>query len=461
MNTKNNSKESVKKVSAMNALISHISENEGKSLATMPRSKPFSIVDGTERECTSFDEDSELPGLYECAMPGLLGEIVKAACKNNEVNPVAVLVALLLRICVQLSEPFFKYGGVKQYCHINIAIVGNSTKSHYATSSDAVSRIFDEMPDKAQYLEGHLQNGENIIKAIAISPSANKHKNHEYADSGICDKRLLFVETEIRNALSYAKRPGSPLLETISGLHRNGCAEVMVKSGSISVKDAHVCILAHTRCIDFPLLRNDVKQSVDLASYFLWLSVDRLNSVPRPETMTDEDVLSFNVRIENLIREANKLGELKMSKPAWEMWSDIYPGLTDAKSGLAGSVVSRVELHTIRLALFYALVAGHKQITTKDLRSAHSFVVCASESASTIFKGSLLGNMRCMILCALHTAPEKELTRTEINRVFKGNKDADKISSALEYMEKENLIESEKQTSRVGRKTTIIRLVGR
>lgn len=418
-------------------------------------------VRGAEYLNVSFNEDTELPRLHEDTMPGIIGEIVLADCKDNEVDPMFVLLELLSHFGAHVSNPYTKYRGLNQHCHMNFVTVGNSSRAWVGTSSNTVSRIFDEILNKPQYLEGHLSTGENLLDAVRdhIPSSANNRGNHVALSPSTSDKRLLFCENEIRFAFDNAKRPGNSLLETVSGLFENGSAEITVKSGKISATGAYVSILARTSCTDFSALANDANQSGKLASHFLWFLVDRFKPVPRPKGMTDEEIQSFQKRIEKIIQAANRRESIEMSNTAWELWDKIYPALTKAEYGVAGSVVSRSEIHTIRLALLYALVAERNKITTKDLSAAYALVQYARESASIIFKGSLGNNMKDKILCALHVAPNHEMSRTEISGIFGRNVDSGHINLALETMKKSKQIEVEKKDSKIGRKKSIVKLV--
>ena len=409
----------------------------------------------------SYNEDTELPRLNEDTMPGILGDIVLADCKDNEVDPMSVLLDVLSHFGTHVSNPYIEYRGFNQHCHMNFATVGNSSRACVGTSSNTASRIFGKILDKPQYLEGHLSTGENLLNAVRdhIPSSANNRGNQVTLSPSTSDKRLLFRENEIRFAFANAKRPGNSLLETVSGLFKNGNAELTVNSGKISATAAHVSIFARTSCTDFSALTNDANQSGEFASHFLWFLVDRFKPVPRPKGMTDEEVESFRKRIERIILAANSLERIEMSNTAWVLWDKIYPALTKTEHGVAGIVVSRSEIHTIRLALLYALVAERKRILAKDLGAAFALVQYAQESASIIFKGDLRKNKDQKILCALHVAPNHEMSRTEISEIFGRNVDSGHIDLTLKMMEKSKLIEIEKKDSKIGRKKTIIRLV--
>ncbi len=416
-------------------------------------------VRGAEYQNVSFNEETELPSLHEDTMPGIFGEIVLSECKDNEVDPMYVLLDVLSRFGTHVSNPYIEFRGLNQHCHMNFATVGNSSRALVGTSSNTVGRIFDEILDKPHYLEGHLSTGENLLDSVRDqTPSSANNRGNQVALSPNTSNRLLFRENEIRFAFANAKSPGNSLLETVSGLFKNGSAELTVKSGKISATGAHVSIFASTSCTDISVLTNDAKQSGELASHFLWFLVDRFKPVPRPKGMTHEEVQSFRKRIERIIQAANRLERIEMSNTAWELWYKIYPALTKAEYGVAGSVVSRSEIHTIRLALLYALAAERKRILSKDLNAAFALVQYARESGSIIFKGSLGHNDKEKILCALHTADNQEMSLSEIiKKVFK-NKKGKCVRALLSELEKKNLVQLKKVPT-AGATKIIVKLV--
>jgi hypothetical protein len=457
---------SVKKPSCMSQGISYVGKRKAETvnrgtLSSVPLTR--AKTDSGQRDTLINVAPGFLPELPEAAMPGWIGEIVRAVCENSEVNPAAVLVSVLLNFAAMIDAPYIEYDGTKHHCRTNAVIIGQSSKSWKATSDAAVKRIFDGMPNQAQNIQSYMLTGESLIYAVGdgAHPLKNRHRNQLATAPGVSNKCLLFQEQEFRSALANAKRPGNSLSQIISGFFDYGCAKQVMKSGEISATGAHVVILARTCCLDYSLLRNDVQQSNGFASHFLWILFDRINLVPRPKSMPDSEVIRFRNIITECIQAANGLTEVKMSKPAAMLWSDIYPYLTHDVPGVTGAVLSRLEIHTIRIALIYALAAGRKKIQTQDLNAAYALVQYARESALYIFKGEANDNIKGKILCALHTAANQEMSRTEISsKVFNRNVDSDVIKDALNEMEKMNLIEV-KKVSGTGRQKTVYKLASR
>jgi len=377
-----------------------------------------------------------LPVLPDNVLPGWIGNVVRAVCSKSEAHSVAVLVNVLSQFAALLSEPFFEYDGIKHYCRLNSVIVGNSPKSWKARFVPDVARIFDGLRDKAIVVRGHMLSGENLIFEVnGVSKDCYAQKKQTVSEHEFSDKRLLFLEKEFRSALAYAKRPGNTLAPIVSDFFNYGCAEHPTKTEMVSTKGSHVVIHANTSCTDFSILRNDVQHSNGFASYFLWFLVDRPKLVPVPECLTNAEMESFQNTIENCIHKAKGLRSVVMSNKAKKLWSRIYPSLSNDVPGVAGSVVSRTEIHSIRLALIYALAAGHKEITTQDLRAARALVMYAHESALKVFNGNQSSdNIKARILYALRAATDHEMSRTDISGIFSRNVYSADIRSAIQEL---------------------------
>jgi len=436
-------------------------ENQNQKLGKLEKSVSQKRNSDSAEKGTSLSiETSVGPRLPDEAMPGWLGNCVRAVCKKSEVHPSSALIGILSRLASHVSSPFIEYGGAQHHCCINGVFVGNSPQSWRAMSFKDIDRIFDGMPNAVQKIQGNMLCGKSLIEAVRDNIRSYGPKDN--ATPGSVDKRLFFCEPEFRSALAHAKGPVNTLSQTISGLFNHGSASRNLKSGKISAKEAHVIVLAQTSCTDFSILRNEVKQSNGFASYFLWFLVDRPKEVPRPQGISDEEIRHFQGLIANRIRGAEGLTLVKMTRQAKKMWDNRYSGLTKNVPGVAGAVVSRFEIQAIRLAMLYAIVDGRKWIHKKDLLAACALLQYARESACIIFNGEQQGdNYMEKILCALNAAPNHELSRTEISGVFSRNAASADIDAALQRMTELEQVKIDQKESTTGRKKTIVRLVSK
>lgn len=438
-----------------------MAENQNHKLGKLKKSVSLKTGSDLADKGTSHSLDTTaLPLLPDKAMPGLLGDCVRAVCKTSEVHPSSALMGILSRFASHVSSPFIEYGGARHHCCINGVFVGNSPQSWRAMLFKDIDLIFDGIPNAVQKIQGNMLCGKSLIEPVRDNiPSYGPKGN---ASSVSNDKRLLFYEQEFRSALAHAKGPVNTLSQTISGLFNHGSASQNLKIGKISAQEAHVIVLAQTSCTNFSILRKEVEQSNGFASYFLWFLVDRPKEVPRPQGISDEELRHFQGLIANRIRGAEGLTLVKMTRQAKEMWDNRYSDLTKNVPGVVGVVVSRFEIQAIRLALLYAIVAGRKRIQTEDLRAAYALLQYARESACIIFNGEQQGdNYREKILCALNAAPNHELSRTQISGVFNRNAASADIDAALQRMTELEQVKIDQKESTTGRKKTIVRLISK
>ena len=89
-----------------------------------------------------------------------------------------------------------------------------------------------------------------------------------------------------------------------------------------------------------------------------------------------------------------------------------YPQLTQPLDGLAGHITARAEAHTIRLALLYALLDGHKQIRSEHLHAAPALWDYTSRSARWALGQATGDPLAEQLHAALIRAPDG-LTRTQ------------------------------------------------
>lgn len=438
-----------------------IVENQNQKLGKLEKSvSQKRNSDSAEKGTSPSIETSVVPRLPGEAMPGWLGDCVRAVCKKSEVHPASALMGILSRLASHVSSPYIEYGGAQHHCCINGVFVGNSPQSWRAMSFKDIDRIFDGMPNAVQMIQGNMLCGKSLIEAVQDNIRSYGPKDN--ATPGSVDKRLFFCEPEFRSALAHAKGPVNTLSQTISGFYNHGSASQALKSGKISATEAHVVVLAQTSTTDFSILRREVEHSNGFASYFLWFLVDRPKEVPRPQGISYEEIMHFQGLIVNRIRGAEGLTLVKMTRQAKEMWDNRYSDLTKNVPGVAGVVVSRFEIQAIRLALLYAIVDGRKRIQTEDLRAAYALLQYALESACIIFNSDKQGdNYMEKILCALNVAPNHELSRTEISGVFSRNAASADIDAALQRMAEMEQVKIDRKESTTGRKKTIVRLISK
>jgi len=403
-------------------------------------------------------EEEAWPVLPDDALPGWIGDFVKLACSNSEADPAAVLVTLLCRFAAEIQGPFINVGDSKHRGRTNAVIVGASSKSRKGTSAKPVEKLFSGIPNGARCTPGPLSTGEGLIYAVRDELEEYDRKKGELVvvDPGVTDKRMFVLDEEFAAALTCTRREGNTLSAVIRGFFDDGNAEPLTKSCRIKTTGAHVCIVTHITRLELTMLLNQVQMSNGFGNRFLWILAKRRKLVALPLPMPDDAVASFRSIIQSRIEVASSLKTFSMGREAGRIWVESYPDLTMDYQGVAGSVVNRSEAHGLRLALIYALAAGHSQIEVNDLNAALALVEYSRLSAFHIFGSAPEDKRKSKVLHALRTAGSKGLTVTEISGlVFKRHLKSHDLSRLLTDMENAKLIAINRFATGGAPKTTI------
>jgi hypothetical protein len=133
-----------------------------------------------------------------------------------------------------------------------------------------------------------------------------------------------------------------------------------------------------------------------------------------------------------------------LERRAAEAWATIYPHLSRERPGLLGSILSRAESQTTRLALIYALLDASHEIGITHLRAALAVWQYAEDSARLIFGDRLGDHVADEILMLLRSAPAG-VTRTEIVNHFARHVSAERLDAALRLLLREGLASPERR----------------
>ncbi len=336
--------------------------------------------------------------------------------------------------------------------------MGASSKARKGTSAKPVERLFSTIPTGARCTPGPLSSGEGLIYAVRDEVQEFDKKTQKYivVDSGVEDKRLFILDEEFAAALNCTKRDGNTLSAIIRGFYDDGNAEPLTKSARIKATGAHVVIVTHIVELELVSLLSQVQMSNGFGNRFLWIMARRQQLIALPMPMPDDKVDNFRNKVMDRIEQARSVKSVGMSIEATQLWRDSYPGLTMDYEGVAGSMVNRTEAHAIRLALIYALCAGHSQIEVDDLKAALALAEYSKQSAFKIF-GSAPGDKRkSKILEALKNADNNEMTVSEISaNVFNRHLKSDDLHRILNEMESSKLIVTEKESTGGAPKTKV------
>src|SRR5690606_13192972 len=101
---------------------------------------------------------------------------------------------------------------------------------------------------------------------------------------------------------------------------------------------------------------------------FLIVAVKRSKKLPFGGNLTIDRLLI--AQLQDAVNHAKAERPIQMSQDARALWARIYSQISDADTGLLGSITSRAEAQMVRLALIYALIDCSAEITVQHLASA-------------------------------------------------------------------------------------------
>ena len=206
------------------------------------------------------------------------------------------------------------------------------------------------------------------------------------------DKRLLLDEREFFQALAVMKREGN----IISRIVRDAwdCRPVianLTKHSPTRATGAFIALIGH-------ITGDELRQSLDhtsmangFANRFLFACVKRSKVLPFGGALVAEAIVKLGIKTLGKVEAARCRGEVTMSPAARQLWTEVYPRLSEGAPGLLGAITSRAEAQCVRLALIYALLDEADQIEQVHLEAALALWSFCEASARYIF-GDLTGD---------------------------------------------------------------------
>jgi hypothetical protein len=145
------------------------------------------------------------------------------------------------------------------------------------------------------------------------------------------------------------------------------------------------------------------------------------------------------------------MGEMVRDDEARALWREVYPDLSEGRSGLFGSLTARAEAQVTRLSLLYAALDESQQIRRVHLSAALAVWDYCRESVRYIFGDAVGDAVADTILRALRSSGP--LTKTAISKLFHRNQPARRIDDALTFLGKSLLAQRERFADTGGRPT--------
>jgi hypothetical protein len=383
-------------------------------------------------------KDPAWPTMRPEAYHGIAGQLVAAIEPHSESDPVATLIQFLTCFGNSVGKTkFYLAEATPHHTNLFVTLVGISSKGRKGTSFGHIRPVmtFCDADWVTNHLrdDGGLSSGEGLINVVRdpVEKWDPKEQQHYLADPGVEDKRLLLVEGEFASLLAAMERPGNTISPLIRKAWDDGNLSTLTRQSPLKATGAHISIIGHITNDELRARLTRTEMGNGFANRFLFMLVRRSKELPFGGNVDPAEIRRIGWSLSSMRSHAKEhSGRVNFSPAAAELWEAEYHDLSAAHPGLLGSITSRSEAQTVRLALIYALLDKSDVIDVSHLRAALAVQQYAFDSAASIFGQSLGDETADTILQALKNHPEG-MTRTAISNLFSNHKERDKIRVAL------------------------------
>ena len=386
----------------------------------------------------------KLPKLPSKALYGLAGDIVRTIEPHTEADNAALLIQFLAAFGNLIGRSaYFCAEADFHYTKLSAVLVGASSKGRKGSSWGQIRRLLIRLDESFEdCIQDGLSSGEGLIhhvrdpqeKQVAIRERGKiTGYQTEIVDEGATEKRAFILEPEFARVLQAMRREGNTLSSVIRQAWDSDLLRVMTKN-PVRASQAHVSIVGHITIEELRRNLEETETANGFANRFLWIFTKRSKFLAEGGNLPESSLNSLVSSLAKAVSFARTITEIKRDEEARCLWIDVYPQLSSGHAGLFGSVTSRAEAQTMRLAMLYALLDCSSQIRREHLEAALALWQYAEDSARYIFGSATGDKLADEIFAALQGTGESGLTRTDISGLFKRNRSASEINRALRLL---------------------------
>ncbi|GAA2838467.1 hypothetical protein GCM10010441_73530 [Kitasatospora paracochleata] len=355
---------------------------------------------------------------------GWVGETVRALDPTTEADPVGVLVNLLSAGGAVIGPgPFLWIGNDRHPALIWALTVGATAAGRKGAASNTVRRLLKAaVPDfVSENTPSGLSSGEGLIEAVRDGDTDPKTGK---TSEGVTDKRLWVVESEYGITMARARREGSSL----GGVLRqawNGEDLGVMNRAAMHATAPHIALIGHISPRELRAKMQDSELAGGTYNRFLPVFVHRNLLLPDAAGASEELVGNLAGAWRTVFTEARRIGEVKLSAEAAELWrSEVYPALSGGEDddGPLAEFTARAAPYAKRTAMVYALLDHKDTIAEDHLRAAWALIRYARASAAHILGPAATGtgdpNLD-KLAAAVRNAGAGGLTQSQVQVMFK------------------------------------------
>jgi hypothetical protein len=349
-------------------------------------------------------------------------------------------------------------GRTRHGMNLFAAIVGDTSRSRKRDGWTHVDQLFtaadtplralrgSELPFSRPFAE-RLTNGVNTGEGLmfTIRDAGHVLADGDVDSTGIEDKRLLLVETELAQLLMACQRYKNTLIPVLCQAW-DGTRLAAITKNPLRATDPHISVIGHITTDDVRGLLPAAQQQNGFTNRFLRCMADRARTIANPKPVPEPAWTQLIDRTREAIQLGMTVSRMTHDSEYAYRWEAVYPSLFADVPGSGGAVLARAEAQVTRLAGIYALLDHSGTIRADHLEAALGLWRFCAASAAVIFgserklapaKGdALLTRMQTIHnhLCAATDG----LTRTDISHPFRGNVSSDDLQAALDGLQAVN-----------------------
>lgn len=397
-------------------------------------------IDAEDAHPTSHQRPTPPGQLQDAAYHGLFGELVRTLEPHTEADPAALLVQALVMFGSQLGrQPFWQVEDSRHHLNLFAVLVGPTSKGRKGTAGDRIVRLGKQI-DPTWTTASGLVSGEGLIWAVRDASSDGRaadsaNGRRAAPDPGISDKRLYVAEPEFARVLRTMERDGNSLSAVLREAWDGSVLSSLSKQSPGRATDAHISMIGHITVSELTRYLTATEAGNGFGNRILWVWVTRSKELPEGGSLQAHELGPILVGFHSAFEWGRRQGQIGFDSAARDLWRGGYHDLSAGRPGLLGSMTSRGEPLTRRLACLYALADRASVVEGPHLEAALAVWDYCYRSAEYIFGGSLGDPVADELLRALRLAGEPGLTRTEINvEVFGRNRQAHQITRGLSVL---------------------------
>ena len=384
------------------------------------------------------------------AFHGPLGEIVSEIAPESEADPVAILVDLLAAFGNAAGRgPHFMVGGSYHSPAVFPVLVGPTARARKGTSHGYIQQVMEHAdPDwAADHVATGLASGEGLIARLRGEGEAES------------DRRLFVYEPEFAKLLVAANRDGSTLSPILRSAWDGDRLASLTRGNPITVTDYLVSMIGHITEHELAARLNRVDLSNGFANRFLWFCVQRSQRLPSGGSIGPDDFVRFGRIVRTALDRAQRIGEMRRSEAATELWEVFYCATDDKVPGVVGAQLARLEAQLLRLSMIYALAEGSEVVEPAHICAGAAVLDYASASTNYLLGSETGDRTMDRVVRVLRTREPLTVSRTDLHRELGGHTKSKELDQILSDLEARGLIERERLPTG-GRSREEIRYIG-